>query len=127
MFFAERLNHTNVNDKFMVSFDITSLFTNILLFETIDIICQNDDLLPLRAIEFKKLLLMCTTDVQFQFNYTIHRQIGDVAIVSPLGPIMADIFMGYLENTVLKQAISETTECSRYMDDTFIICNNEQH
>ncbi|CAH8484591.1 unnamed protein product [Schistosoma mattheei] len=46
---------------------------------------------------------------------------------SPLGPIMADIFMGYLENTILKQAINETTEYSRYVDDTFIICNNKQH
>ncbi|CAH8643572.1 unnamed protein product [Schistosoma mattheei] len=125
--FADRLNRTNVADKFMVSFDVTSLFTNIPLLETIDIICQNYDLLPLPAPEFKKLLLMCTTDVQFQFNNTIYRQIDGVAMGSPLGPILADIFMGYLENMVLKQTISETTEYSRYVDDTFIVCNNKQH
>ncbi|VDO51390.1 unnamed protein product [Schistosoma margrebowiei] len=110
--FADRLNRTNVADKFMVSFDVTSLFTNIPLLETIDIICQNYDLLPLPAPEFKKLLLMCTTDVQFQFNNTIYRQIDSVAMGSPLGPILANIFMGSLENMVLKQTISKTTEYS---------------
>ncbi|VDP50727.1 unnamed protein product [Schistosoma margrebowiei] len=92
-----------------------------------EVFYANYDLLPLPASEFKKLLLMCTSDVQFQFNNTIYRQIDGVAMGSPLGPILADIFMGYLENMLLKQTISETTEYSIYVDDTFIVCNNKQH
>ncbi|VDO76476.1 unnamed protein product [Schistosoma curassoni] len=95
---ADRQNRVNVADKFMVYFDVTSFFARTPLFETIDIICQNYDLPPLLATEFKKLILMCTTDVQFQFNNTKYRQIDGVAMGSPLGPIMADIVMGYLES-----------------------------
>lgn len=55
--------------------------------------------------------------VKFQFNGAIYRQSG-VAMGSLLYPIMANIFMDYLENTELKQTISETMEYSGYVDDT---------
>ncbi|CAH8583290.1 unnamed protein product [Schistosoma haematobium] len=46
---------------------------------------------------------------------------------SPLGPVLADIFMTNLERTKLKRAIDEMTYYSRCVDDTFIVCNNKQH
>lgn len=80
---------------------------------------------------FKEFILipqyLCTKDVQYQFNNTIYCQIDDLPMGSPLGLIMVDIFMGYLETTVLKQAISETTEQFIYVDGTFVVCNIKQH
>ncbi|CAH8876017.1 unnamed protein product [Trichobilharzia szidati] len=43
---------------------------------------------------------------------------------SPLGPILADIFMGYLEQTRLSDTINGTTYYHRYVDATFVVCND---
>nr|CAH8822876.1 unnamed protein product [Trichobilharzia regenti] len=125
--FSESVNHMNVLNNFMVSFDVTSLFTMIPVNETIEIICQQSDLLPLPESEFKRLLLMCTMDVQFLFDNTFYRQIDGVAMGSPLSPVLADIFMSNLERTKLKHAIDETSSYCRYVDDTFIVCKNKSH
>ncbi|VDP40779.1 unnamed protein product [Schistosoma margrebowiei] len=111
--FADSMNHINIAGKFMNSFDVTSLFTKIPLLETKDIICQHPYILRLPAIEFKRLLFLCTKDFQFQFNNTIYRQTDGVAMGSPLGPVLADIFMANLERTKLKGAIDEMMYYSR--------------
>ncbi|VDO66433.1 unnamed protein product [Schistosoma margrebowiei] len=56
--FADSMNHINIAGKFTISFDVTSLFKKIPLLETIDIICQHSDILPLPVPEFKRLLLI---------------------------------------------------------------------
>ena len=122
--FAKQLENSSISNKFMVSFDVSSLFTKIPLEETVEIICQHAELTPLPKDVLKQLLLMCTKDVQFQFNNTLYRQIDGVAMGSPLGPILADIFMGNLEQTRLKSAISQTNFYTRYVDDTFVILNS---
>ena len=43
---------------------------------------------------------------------------------SPLGPILADIFMSMLETKVLNQHIEKLDFYCRYVDDTFILCDN---
>ena len=101
------MNHINIAGKFMASFDVTSLFANIPLLKTIDIICQHSDILPLLVSEFKRLLIMCTKDVHLQFNNVIYRQTDSVVIRSQLGPVLADIFMANLERTKLNGAIGE--------------------
>lgn len=35
--------------------------------------------------------------------------------------------MGYLGNTKLEQATSKRTDYSRYVDDTFAICNSKRY
>ncbi|KAH9593554.1 hypothetical protein MS3_00000830 [Schistosoma haematobium] len=53
---VQKLGNLNVSDKFMVSFDVSSLFTNNSLEETIEIICGYPELLPLPIHDFKQLL-----------------------------------------------------------------------
>ncbi|CAH8470476.1 unnamed protein product [Schistosoma mattheei] len=55
----------------------------------------------------------------------IYRQIDGVAMGSPLGPILAGIFLSKLENGPLAQEIDKFSFYCRYMDDTFILCNNQ--
>ncbi|CAH8436738.1 unnamed protein product [Schistosoma rodhaini] len=43
---------------------------------------------------------------------------------SPLGPLLADCFMANLENSALRQIIEKFHLYKRYMDDTFIICDD---
>ena len=47
--------------------------------------------------EMKELLLLCTKKVNFIFNGKINLQVDGVAMGSPLGPVLADIFMIELE------------------------------
>ena len=44
---------------------------------------------------------IATEEVEFSFNYTLCRQIDGIAMGSPLGPTLANIFMGYLEYKIL--------------------------
>ena len=84
---------------FLCSFDISSLFTNVPLAETIEICADalyNDDStapsFP-RNI-FVELMQLATSSVEFSFNNNMHRQIDGVAMGSPLGPALANIFVG---------------------------------
>ena len=82
----------------MSSFDVKSLFTNVPIEETIQI-CL-DVLYRSAGIEepiLEKLLLKCTRDVEFSFNDKMYRQVDGVAMGSPLGPVLANIFLGHCE------------------------------
>ena len=89
-------------------FDVTSIFTNVPLDETIEIILRrvyidqeiNTDI-PKK--EMKELLLLCTKSVHFIFNGKIYIQIDGVAIGSPLGPVLANIFMVELKKILFRQ------------------------
>ena len=76
-------------------------------------------------IEFlKPLLLICTDSINFQFEDTNYRQVDGVAMGSPLGPLLADIFMAQMEEK-LKYEITTMSYYRRYVDDTLLICDNQ--
>jgi hypothetical protein len=60
-------------------------------------------------------------NVTFLFDGRRYRQVDGVAMGSPLGPLLADIFMSKLERTVLRQHIQDCQLYCRYVDDIFII------
>ena len=94
------------DDGFMCSFDVVSLFTNVPLEEVIDICCgvlysdQCESVIQLSESSFRKLVKLVTSGVEFSFNECMHRQVDGVAMGSPLGPVLANIFMGYCESLV---------------------------
>ena len=107
----------------IVSFDVNSLFTNVPLDQTINIILKriyddNELRISISRNEMKELLLLCTKKVHFIFNGKIYMQVDGVAMGSPLGPVLVDIFMIELEKAILP----ELTECikywKRYVGDT---------
>ena len=122
--FAHRLEDKNSCTSFMVSFDVVSLFTNIPLEETIDIVCKYSAMINIPEDKLCQLLLLCTKNVQFTFNGQIYRQVIGVAMGSPLGPILADIFLSLLENK-LNGVIQDTHLYVRYVNDTFLLCRNK--
>lgn len=113
----------SVKNTFMCSFDIASLFTNIPLAETIDIcldaLYRNQQLSPPSVPEalLKKLLFKTTTEVEFSFNNILYKQVDGVAMGSPLGPVLANIFVGFCESKVDPTAFPLLYR--RYVDDTF--------
>ena len=81
----------------MVSFDVASLFTNVPLEETIEIIlkriCINKGVITdIPKQEMKELLILCTKNVHFTFNNDTYIQVDGVAVGSPLGPVLANIY-----------------------------------
>ena len=60
-------------------------------------------------------MLMVTTGVEFSFNDIMYKQIDGVAMGSPLGPVLANIFVGYHES--LTPANDYLCLYSRFMDD----------
>nr|CAH8842106.1 unnamed protein product [Trichobilharzia regenti] len=126
--FIECIQDTNVSNKIMLSFDIESLFTNVPLTETVCFICRyiDDNHLDIGipTTYLKELLLRCTLNVQFTFNDTIYRQKDGIAMGSPLGPLLSDCFVASLERGSLKPSIDNLRLYKRYVDDIFIICDN---
>ena len=94
------------SDYEMISFDVTSLFTCVPLDFTIDLILDKvyrDKLIStkLQRTEMKKLLEICTKGMHFSFDNEVYRQTNGVAMGSPLGPVLVNIFMVELENTLV--------------------------
>ena len=115
----------NISETFMCSFDIQSLFTNVALKETVqiclDVSYRDEEVstLVMTADLLRKLLLKATTDVEFSFDNTLYKQIDRVAMGSPLGPALANIFVGYLESKIPDHNLP-LLYC-RFVDDTFSI------
>ena len=82
----------------MVSHDVTSLFTNIPLKETInltiDLLSEAKLDLKIRRTDLQKLFQFATSQTNFLFSGNMYDQVDGVAIGSSLAPILANIFMG---------------------------------
>ena len=102
--FADAIhNSKDSNNPFICSFDISSLFTNVPLKETINIcanaLYRNDaDAQPLifKAV-FIELMKSATSGVEFSFNNIMYKQTDGVAMGLPLVPALANIFVGFYE------------------------------
>ena len=64
---------------------------------------------------------MCVCNVQFLFNGQFYRQIDGVAMGSPLVPVLADIFVGFIETQVDITLRSDVVFYGRYVDDILLI------
>ena len=105
--FVSQIKNTNFSTKFTGSYDVTSLFTNIILQETIDIAINlifNHNLnVNITKKELKKLLLFAISQTHFLFNSKCYNQIDGVAVGSPLTSVLANIFMGFYKSKWLNE------------------------
>ena len=82
----------------MVSFDVKSLFTNVPLDRTIDTVLRriydkHELQMSIARSPMKELLILCTKNVHFTLDNVIKVQNNGMAMGSPLGPVLSDIFM----------------------------------
>jgi len=99
--FLSLLQDRSSSGKIMTSFDVTSLFTNVPVDFTINLILDsvfrsNDEFNGLNRRRMKKLLEWVVKTTTFQFNGRFYRQVDGVAMGSPIAPLMADVCMNYI-------------------------------
>ena len=99
----------------MVSFDVKSFFKNVPLDCTSDItlkrIYENKEIvISITKTEVNNTLTLSTKNVQFTFEFIKYVQTDGVAMGSPLGPVLADIFRNEADKI-----------WKRYVNDKFIL------
>ena len=134
----------------MISFDVESLYTNVPIDETIEIIkntCfklkSNHHLIRRNAANdskyeglldgmkfevFEKLLNKCLQESIFIFNEKIYQQIDGVSMGSPIGPIIANIFMNHFENNHFEELFKKGVKSKDiFVDDTCVIVKSKDN
>eukprot|EP00057_Strongylocentrotus_purpuratus_P009741 XP_011664215.1 PREDICTED: uncharacterized protein LOC100893431 [Strongylocentrotus purpuratus] len=127
--FIDILSKTKIQPSdTLVSFDVTSLFTNVPVDQACDIIKQRlisdpdlESRTKLTPDQIHDLLLTCLHSNSFKWRSNFYKQLQGAAMGSPLSPIIANIFMEHLEHQALKSADKSPSLWLRYVDDTFVI------
>ena len=133
--FLRELNGLDIKNKFTVSYDVCSLFTNLPLNETldlaVDLIFEKHKNLKITKNEMRELFVFCTSKTNFLFNGTVYDQIDGCAMGSPIAPILANVFLGYHEKIWLNEYEEKEGGGGgplfyrRYVDDVFAVFDDE--
>ena len=125
---------TNKPKGILASIDVESLFTNVPVETTIQIILDRvyhtDNIEPLKLPKavLEQLLRACTTESPFRGpNGQLYTQKEGVAMGSPLGPLFANFYMTALEDKILSDPQVAPNLYCRYVDDVFVDVRNVEH
>ena len=139
--FIEKLRNLSCTETdICVSFDVKSLFTNVPRQYTIEkikkyfdekhggmVIERTDEEGKTAALHsdiLAKLLAKCTKG-HFLFNKKLYTQVDGVQMGSPLGPTLANWFLGDIEELIFKDKKPWYPKFyTRYVDDVFAIFSN---
>ena len=133
--FFSFLRNTNVPENaYMASFDITSLFTNIPLEETINIAIDNlyandNDFNGMSKRDFKQLLSLSVKENYFLFDSNLYKQTDGCAMGSPISGTLANLFLCFHERHWIANCPQEFKPLiyKRYVDDTFTVFRDASH
>ena len=125
--FSEDLRNTSLNESdILVFYDVSSLFTNVSLDETIHILVEKafknnwfnvTHKLNISKSDLVELLRVATKSQLFQFDGRLYEQVNGVAMGSPLGPLVANAFL-YSNEEQLERGNKLPSFYRRYVDDT---------
>ena len=126
---------TDVENLYMSSFDVSNLFTNVPLDETINICLDSlyttgtNAIIGLPRNLFKQFLELSVKNSFFIFNSKLYKQIDGVGMGLPLGPSFANIFMCHHEREWLENCpvAFRPVFYKRYVDDTFVLFKHKNH
>ena len=104
--FIDAIKTTQIPDDYkLVSFDVKSLFTSILLQLALQCtetaIRQSTATLPLTTEDIIDLLNLCLTSTYFQYNGKHYKQLTGTAMGSPFSVVVAEIVMQNIEKRAL--------------------------
>ena len=97
--FASQIKNANLFKTFFVSYEVTSLFTNIPLQESIDIainlIFNHNPNLNVTKNNLKDFSFCPISQSHFIFKGKFYNQIDGIAMGYPLASVLANIFIGF--------------------------------
>ena len=118
----------------LASLDVESLFTNVPVGTTIDIVCdymyRGQDTVPPNIDEkyMRELLVACTTEAPFRhIDGTMYRQVDGVAMGSALSVTLSNFYMAHIENLVLSNDSLKPKIYARYVDDCYLVARDAAH
>ena len=113
--FIDEIKNTSIEpNHILVSYDVSALFTNVPLKETIDILVdkafEGDWFNKTHSMQLQKhqltdLLEIATTNQLFRFNGELYEQTDGVAMGSLLGPLLANVFMCHIEDQLEQKSM----------------------
>ena len=131
--FVDELQNLQVDaHSILVSYDVSSLFTNVPVDETIEILAEKafkgdwfnkEHNLHITKADLVELLNIATKNQLFQFEGILYEQVDGVPMGSPLGSLMANAFMCSIEERLQDQG-KMPDFYKRYVDDTLSIMPN---
>ena len=75
---------------------------------------------------FVELMNFVMRSVEFSFNNIMYKQVDGLAMGSPLGHVLANIFVGYYEQKLMSALTDNKPSYLKYVDDTYAIFENEE-
>ena len=123
----EQVRHiTLVPGECLASYDVSALFTLVPIDPALKIIkdiLEKDPTLKDRTVigvdDIILLLEFCLKNTYFSFQGQFFEQVEGAAMGSLVSPIVANLYMEYLEQKALSTAPPRF--CCRFVDDTFVI------
>ncbi|XP_018339041.1 PREDICTED: uncharacterized protein LOC108746640 [Trachymyrmex septentrionalis] len=112
--------HPPQTDYLLVSFDVESLFTQVPIKDTLNIIKASHKV----PSDFIPLIEHCLTTIYFSYYNQFYEQTSGAAMGSPISPVIANIFMEYFEKEALRKTSKKPEVLFRYVDNTFVIRQN---
>ena len=106
------------------SYDVSALFTSVPVDPALNSIKEKDHTLKESTVmavsDIILLLEFCLKNTYFSFQDQFYEQIEGAAMGSPVSPIVANLYMKYLEQKALSTA-PPPRFWHRFVDDTFVI------
>ena len=116
------------DDEIMVSFDVTSLYTNIPIIDTLNIIkdyVNNDDHFTMKTAipqdKFLDLVHLVLTSTWYNFSSQFYQQSDDVAMGGPASSTTAEMYMQAYERIAITTALHLPKVWERLVDDVYSI------
>ena len=131
--FVNMVNNLKCNNLHcFVSFDVVSLFTSIPTSDVLNLIFrllnQDNSLCDrtnLSVNDIIEALSICLKSTFFSFKNVLYRQIFGVPMGSCISPILADIFMEFVEHRAISTFHTSPKLWVRYVDDTFCVIEEQ--
>jgi len=105
----------------LASFDVISLFTNVPIDLSLEIIKEKWSYIEahtnLPQNEFVLAIKFVLESTFFHFNNCVYKQTYGAPMGSPLSPVVADLILQRLESTILSDITYKPTFYYRYVDD----------
>ncbi|CAH3042496.1 unnamed protein product [Porites lobata] len=127
--FIERRNLPG--DVFLVSLDVTSLYTNIPQEEGINTVCKAyqtfyGENTPIPTQSLRRILKLILQENSFEFNGKNYLQTHGTAMGTKMAVAFANIFMSAVETEILNLSKTKPLEWKRYIDDIFSLWKTDR-